>query len=434
MSWRLLGVLALALFAACALAASPAHAAPQSKGTQQEQTSKQKQGKKQKQGAKKQNPQHPKPETPAEKLGIEAKAWGVIDARDGELLLSQTASRRLPIASTTKLMTAYVAIKEMPLDKIVRAAPYDAEYGESLLEMQTGERISVRDLIYGLILRSGNDAAHTLAVAAAGSDKRFVAEMNRYAAALGLSDTHYANPIGLDAKGNYSSARDLLALSRKLLRVPAFAKISDTRSVVLESVRPPRRIETINELLLIEPWATGVKTGHTWDAGYVLVGSGRKKGIDLISVAIAAPTDETRYSDNLALLEYGFSQYRRKQPIRVGEQLATASIRYSGGELPLRAARGVEVGVRKGQKIDLKAVAPQQVEGPIRRGAVLGKATVFVDGMAAGTVPLVASRAVSEASAFDRVRDFVGNNPIPIAIGGFVILMGAVALFRRLSR
>ena len=107
----------------------------------------------------------PKPETPAEKLGIEAKAWGLIDARTGEVLISQAGNERLPIASTTKLMTAYVAMKEMPLDKVVRAAPYDAEYGESLLEMRTGQEISVRDLIYGLILRSGNDAAHTLAIA-----------------------------------------------------------------------------------------------------------------------------------------------------------------------------------------------------------------------------------------------------------------------------
>ena len=102
----------------------------------------------------------------------------------------------LPIASTTKLMTAYVAIEEMPLDKIVRAQPYRAEYGESLMGLRAGERISVRDLIYGLILRSGNDAAHTLAIAAAGSEQRFVAKMNRYAAALGLSHTHYANPMG----------------------------------------------------------------------------------------------------------------------------------------------------------------------------------------------------------------------------------------------
>lgn len=350
------------------------------------------------------------------------------------MLISQAANERLPIASTTKLMTAYVAMKEMPLGRVVRAAPYDAEYGESLLGLRAGEPISVRDLLYGLILLSGNDAAHTLAVRAAGSTERFVAQMNRRAAALGLSDTHYANPIGLDQKGNYSSARDLLTLTQRLLRMPAFARISDTRTVLLRSVRPPRRIETINELLLMEPWVTGVKTGHTWGAGYVLVGSGRKKGVELISVAIAAPTDETRYSDNMALLEYGFSQYQRRRPIRKGQDLADPSIRYSGGQLPLRASRTLAVGVRRGQELTVKVRAPSEVEGPIGRGAALGRATVFVDGLRAGTVRLRAGRSIPEASAFDRARDFVGNNWMAIALAAFVILMVGALLYRRLSR
>ncbi|HZO04793.1 MAG TPA: D-alanyl-D-alanine carboxypeptidase family protein [Solirubrobacterales bacterium] len=427
-------VLLLALLA-CALLAAPAGAAekqPDSQGSQSGNTQG-KQAEKKQQPKKKKKPK-PKPKTPAEKLGIYAKSWAVIDARTGEVLLSQAAKKRLPIASTTKLMTAYVAMKEMPLDKVVRAAPYDAEFGESLLEMEAGEKISVRDLIYGLILKSGNDAAHTLAVRVAGSTKRFVAQMNRYAAALGLADTHYANPIGLDAKGNYSSARDLLTLTQRLLRMPEFAKISNTESVVLKSTNPPRRIDTINELLLMEPWVTGVKTGHTWGAGYVLVGAGERKGVELISVAIAAPTDETRYSDNLALLEYGFSQYQKKKPVKRGEQFAEAEIRYTGGSLPLRAEHGIKVGIRKGQDLTFKVVAPEEVEGPIRRGAKLGRVKVYVDGMKAGAVPLVAARAISEASDFDRARDFVENNWIPIAVALFVILVGGALLVRRLSR
>lgn len=426
-------VLLLGLLA-CALLAAPAGAAEKQPEKNQGAQSGKSQGK---QSGKKQQPkkkEKPKPKTPAEKLGIYAKSWAVIDARTGEVLLSQAAKKRLPIASTTKLMTAYVAMKEMPLDKVVRAAPYDAEYGESLLEMEAGEKISVRDLIYGLILKSGNDAAHTLAVRVAGSTKRFVAQMNRYAAALGLADTHYANPIGLDAKGNYSSARDLLTLTQRLLRMPEFAKISNTESVVLKSVSPPRRIDTINELLLMEPWVTGVKTGHTWGAGYVLVGAGEKKGVELISVAIAAPTDETRYSDNLALLEYGFSQYQKKKPVKRGEEFAEAEIRYSGGRLPLRAEHGIKVGIRKGQDLTFKVIAPEEVEGPIRRGAKLGRVKVYVDGMKAGAVPLVAARAIPEASDFDRARDFVENTWIPIAVALFVILVGGVALVRRLSR
>ena len=365
---------------------------------------------------------------------LAAKAWALIDARSGETIVSHGAARHLLIASTTKLMTAWVAMQELPLGKIVRAAPYDAEIEESVMGLRDGQRISVRDLLYGLIMLSGNDAAHALAVAAAGSEARFVRQMNRRAAALGLSDTHYANPIGLDAPGNYSSAADLTTLARHLLDDPAFARIADSRSAVLRSVRPRRRIENLNKLLYMAPWATGVKTGHTWAAGYVLVGSGERKGVELISAVIGAPTDEARFDGSLALLEYGFGQYRQRRPIRAGDDLANPAIRYSGGQLPLRATRSVTVGLRRGQSLDVRVRAPEEVEGPIRRGARLGAATVLVDGRRAATVPLRAGRAIPEASAFDRVRSFLADNLVPIAVLAFVILIGGVLLYRRMSR
>lgn len=363
---------------------------------------------------------------------VEARAWTLIDARSGTVLTSHAAARQLPIASTTKLMTAWVVLHDLPLDKVVRAAPYpDPEYGESLMGLRAGERISVRDLLYGLILRSGNDAAHALAIAAAGTQARFVAQMNRDAAAMGLADTHYANPVGLDQRGNHSSARDLATLAQHLLRIPAFARIADSRSAVLHSVEPPRRIESINELLDDAPWINGVKTGHTFGALYVLVGSGRRKGVELISVAIGAPTDEDRFSDDLELLEYGFRQYKRKRPIHAGQDLADPSIRYSGGELPLRAAHTVAVGLRHGQRLSVEVKAPSEVEGPIRRGAPLGYASVLVAGRHAATVALRAGRAIPEASGFDRARGFLSDHLIPIALALFVILIGGAMLYRR---
>jgi serine-type D-Ala-D-Ala carboxypeptidase (penicillin-binding protein 5/6) len=364
---------------------------------------------------------------------IEARSWALIEAGSGDVLVSHAAKRHLPIASTTKLMTAYVVLHELPLDRVVRAAPYQAEYGESLLGLRPGQRISVRDLLYGLILRSGNDAAYDLALAAAGSEQRFVAEMNRYAAALGLADTHYANPIGLDQRGNYSSAADLATLTRHLLAIPAFAKIADSRSAVLRSVHPRRRITTINELLRMAPWVTGVKTGHTFGALYVLVGSGRRRGVNLISVAIGAPTDEDRFSDNIDLLDYGFSLYRRRVPIKAGAALADPAIRYSGGELPLRAARSVAVGLRRGQRTSIVVSAPDEVEGPIDRGAALGRASVYVDGRQVASVPLRAAHAVAEASLLEQAGSFLDDEKIPVGIALCVILVGAV-LLRRFSR
>jgi D-alanyl-D-alanine carboxypeptidase (penicillin-binding protein 5/6) len=371
----------------------------------------------------------PQPEPP-----VEGRAWGLIDARSGDVLLSHAGNQPLPIASTTKLMTAYVAMKDLPLDKIVRAQPYEPEYGESLMGLRAGQRISVRDLLYGLILRSGNDAAHTLAIDAAGSQARFVAQMNRYAAALGLSHTHYANPVGLDEKGNYSSALDLMTLTRHLLAMPAFAAIADSRSGVLRSVHPRRRIETINELLEMAPWVTGVKTGHTFGALYVLVGSGQRHGIKLISVVIGAPSDEARFDGNLELLEWGFHQYRHRQPVSRGQELADPEIRYSGGRLPLRAQRAVAVGVRRGERVEVQVQAPGEVEGPLRRGRRLGRATVAVEGRRVGSVALLAARSVPQASAFDRARAFFAANWVLIGIGAFVILVIAAILLRARAR
>jgi D-alanyl-D-alanine carboxypeptidase (penicillin-binding protein 5/6) len=379
---------------------------------------------KSKQGKKPEKPKHPTPGPP-----VEAISWGLIDGRTGEVLISHAGKERLPIASTTKLMTAYVAMKDLPLDKVVRAANYDAEYGESLMNLRSGQEISVRDLLYGLILRSGNDAAHTLALRAAGSIPEFVAQMNRYAAALGLENTHYANPIGLDQKGNYSSALDLMTLTRRLLAMPAFAKISDSREAELTSIDPPRRITTINELLEDAPWVTGVKTGHTWGAAYVLVGSGTKKGTELISVAIGAPSDEARFADNLELLEWGFRQYRHKRALHRGQTFAEASIRYSGGTLPLRAARPLELGLRQDQQVEINVEAPREVSGPIRRGTKLGRANVFVDGAPAGKVALRAGRSIPKADAVDRVRYCLTNNWLPVVAAICAILIFGMLLY-----
>ncbi len=227
---------------------------------------------------------------------------------------------------------------------------------------------------------------------------------------------------------------DLAALTRQLRQNPLFAKIVATREAVLRSLRPPRRIENSNDLLWMVPWATGVKTGHTFDAGYVLVASGRRKGVDLISVTLGVPTEEARYAANRELLEYGFSQYQRRRPVRAGRDLADPAIRYAGGELPLRAARTVTVGLRRDQRLDVRVRAPAEVEGPIRRGAALGTATVYVDGRRAAAVALRAGRSIPKASAFDRARTFLADNLALLVLAGFVILIGGVLLYRRLSR
>jgi D-alanyl-D-alanine carboxypeptidase (penicillin-binding protein 5/6) len=177
-----------------------------------------------------------------------------------------------------------------------------------------------------------------------------------------------------------------------------------------------------------------VKTGHTLGAGYVLVGAGRRKGIELISAVLGAPSETERDLDTIALLDYGFSLYRQRRPLRAGQELATPEVRYSGGELPLRAARGVAVGLRRGQDLSVRVDAPAEVEGPLARGRALGSAVVYVDGRRTAEVDLVASRSLPAASSFDKVRSFVEENLAALAVGGFVILIAGVFLRRRRHR
>jgi serine-type D-Ala-D-Ala carboxypeptidase (penicillin-binding protein 5/6) len=366
-----------------------------------------------------------------------AKSWALVDGRTGEVLTSHAGNERRLIASTTKLMTAYVAMKDLPLKKIVHAQPFEYEYGDSVMGLRPGQRISVHDLLRGLIMLSAGDAAHTLAIESAGTVKKFVGQMNRYAAALGLTNTHYENPIGLNSPTNYSSALDLATLTGELLDIPAFAKIADAREATLRSMRPVEHIHSINQLLEYAPWVTGVKTGHTWKAGYVMVGSGEKKGIKLIAVDIDAPTDETRFSDAFELLKWGFGQYHRAKAVHKGEEFATAKIKYSGGELPLVAGHSLTVRLRKGQKAEVAVDAPSKVTGPIPGGARLGIATVTVDGLRAGTVALVASRRIPAPSAFDKARGFVSEHTATLAIAACAILIAVLllgAVIRRIRR
>jgi D-alanyl-D-alanine carboxypeptidase (penicillin-binding protein 5/6) len=242
---------------------------------------------------------------------LDARAWALIDAAGGQPLAAHAARRRLPVASTTKLMTAYIALHRLALDTRIPAAPYHPLPAESVLGLARGEKLTVRDLLYALVLRSANDVAVTIADGVSGSERRFVAEMNREARRLGLRNTHYTTPVGLDERRNYSSAADLARLARLLLQDRVFARVAASRRAVLRSGRSRRRIVTRNTLLFDAPWVNGVKTGHTIDAGYVLVGSGRRHGVELVAAVLGTPSEAARDAETLRLLDYGFSLYRR---------------------------------------------------------------------------------------------------------------------------
>jgi D-alanyl-D-alanine carboxypeptidase (penicillin-binding protein 5/6) len=278
-----------------------------------------------------------------------------------------------------------------------------------------------------------------LAEAASGSVGGFVAEMNAAASALGLADTSYQNPIGFDGPDQHSSARDLVELTLELRRRERFGRVVDTPEVTVRIGGRPRRLVNHNNLVRSVDWVNGVKTGYTLDAGYVLVGSGTRKGVTLVSALLGAPSEAARDSGTLALLRYGFSLYDRRTVICVGERLAAPNVRYEQTTLPLEAEESVRATVRRDQPVETQVAAPLEVEGPVRHGDRLGAAVVRVDGEVAARVALVASRSVPAPSFLDRAdSELPGPRwaaiAVPLAAAAVIVIGIATAIGRRRYR
>jgi len=362
---------------------------------------------------------------------IEAASWALIDARTGETLGQEFQNRRLPMASTTKMMTAYLSLRNLPMDEVVTAADYQGAPAESLMGLASGQKVSVRDLLYGLILLSGNDAAVTLAVAVSGSVRKFVALMNRTAKRLGLPNTSYENPIGLDGKRQYSSAADLVKLGRILMEMPRFRPIASARTAKLHSYRPPVEIETGNEFVRDNPWAVGIKTGHTNLAGYILTSDGRRQATELIASVMGTSSEAARDAETVKLMDYGFSLYEKRVPVRTGRPVERIPVRFEDQDLAVSSPRPVRIGVREGEDLAVSIDLPKEVEGPIQRGQRLGTATVRLDGEQIGRVPLLADRAVAEPGLFERGFGALTSNPLYIFVALFAILALLLLIRRR---
>jgi serine-type D-Ala-D-Ala carboxypeptidase (penicillin-binding protein 5/6) len=339
---------------------------------------------------------------------LESRAAVLADAADGHVLYQRKARSRRPIASATKLMTALVALEELPVRRSLRAAPYRPGPLESQIRLQPGERMTVIDLMRALLLASANDAAVTLARGAAGSVPQFVARMNERARELGLSSTHYSNPIGLDQRGNYSSAADLFKLARRLLRNDTLASIVDLPSTRLDSGTRPREVTNRNDLVGKVPWIDGVKTGHTLQAGYVLVGSGTRNGVRLVSVVLGSPSASARDTDTLALLDYGFSRYRSVRALRAGADIASAGVAfYDDRNVKLTVRRDVRLSVRRGERVRTVVRAPGELEGPLDRGERVGVVRILRGGKLVEQVPLVTAEQVPHAGFLRRAIPYL---------------------------
>jgi D-alanyl-D-alanine carboxypeptidase (penicillin-binding protein 5/6) len=336
-------------------------------------------------------------------------------------------------------MTAYLALHSLrPKQRLTtpESATIPGVPGEALLGLQPGERDTVHDLLYGMLLPSGGDAALTLADGVAGSVDAFVARMNAAAQRLGLDHTHYATPVGLDTPGNYSTAADLAKLAAVLLRERAFRRIVDSRRATLRGGAEVRRVVNRNDLVGRVPWVNGVKTGYTLDARYVLVASGRRHGVQLVAATLGAPSEAARDLDSLELLRYGFSLYRPRSVAAAGEPLARPRVRYREARLPLLAAHGVRLWARPGEPVEVRAHAPASVAGPVRRGRKVGTATIITGDDARATVALRSARSVPPPSVPGGLEEFVPGSPSRVAVGavglaGLALGLGLAALLVR---
>jgi D-alanyl-D-alanine carboxypeptidase (penicillin-binding protein 5/6) len=357
----------------------------------------------------------------------DARAAIVIDGRDGEVMFAKRAGSRRQIASTTKLMTALLTLERTRPRQVLEASDYDAAPIESQIGLRPGERMRVSDLFEALMLESANDAAVTLAEGISGSSEEFVAEMNRRAAELGLADTSYANPIGLDDPANYSTARDLATLAFVLMQRPRFARVTDLPAAELETGSRPRVVDNRNTLIAAYPFVDGVKTGHTSLAGYVLVGSARgRNGGNVISVVLGEPSEAGRDADTLKLLRWGLGQFHRVRVLDRRHPLARADIEYFDDErAALVPQRGVVLTLRDGQKVNRVVRAPDQVEGPLQAGDPVGSATVTVDGERVRRVALVTAAEVPEAGTLRVLLSVLG---VPLTVLAVLAILLVVAL------
>ena len=311
----------------------------------------------------------------------------LVESDTGATVYARNAGREVAIASVTKMMTAYVTLEREPLARRLVEQPYDAGPGESIAGLVPGRHYSVRQMLEGMLLPSGNDVAYSLAIDVGGSMPHFLAEMNAAAAALHLGDTHFATPIGLDTPGNYSTARDLARLAEILLRDRAFARIVRKPVAYLPGGIVVRNRDT---LLGVYPFVVGVKEGHTSDAGWCFVGAASRHGVHLVSVVLGEQSESSEFADTVALLSYGLSLYHRVRFAIPGHVYATVPANGATQQVALVVASPAALVLRRGVHLDVTlSGVPAQLDGPVAAGTHEGEIVVSVAGREALHVPLV---------------------------------------------
>jgi D-alanyl-D-alanine carboxypeptidase len=363
--------------------------------------------------------QETKPEAPPGAPKLNAGSWTLIDADTGHYLAGKNPDERVSIASTTKIMVALVALDEdVDLDEQVTVSEKAASYAGSVysnIGLYPYDRVSVRDLLTAALVPSGTDADYALAEHLGdGSVDEFVAKMNDKAKELGLKNTHFANPAGIDAPGNYSSAADLAKITREAMKYPEFRKIVNMPEATIST--QDREIDVVTTNLLVLPNsgydygpATGAKTGTSVQAGPCVVATAQSSDESYIAVVLDAAGDLQRFEAARTALEYGFGEYEREPLVERQEPYAELELPYRRGEMvKLVAAKDVVALAGPGLEV-VRSKTTQEAPPSAKAGRKVGTVEVSVDGRSVGSSPLVVQKGYEEASLWQKVTYLAGG-------------------------
>jgi len=343
---------------------------------------------------------------------LAAKSYILIDADSGRVLVEHDADKRLPPASLTKMMTAYLVESEIakgnisPEDK-VRISVKAWKAPGSRMFIKEGDFVTISDLLKGIIIQSGNDASIAVAEHIGGSEAAFADLMTQHAQAMGMKDTQYMNATGLPMDGHYSTARDLSILANRIIKdYPEQYNIYSQQYFTYNNIRQPNR----NRLLWRDKSVDGLKTGHTDEAGYCLVASAKRGGMRLISVVMGTNSEESRARESQKLLAYGFRYFETLKPYSAGDILNEP--RVWGGQKPdvtLGIRHDMNITIPRGQakRLTAKLNVNKVIQAPVTEGQAMGVLQISLDDEILAERPLVALEPVEEGGFFKRLWDSI---------------------------
>ena len=345
---------------------------------------------------------------------LQASGYLLVDAINGEILVEHNAEEPLRPASLTKMMTAYIAEREitegrMSFDDQVPVSVKAWKTGGSRMFIREGTEVRLEDLLRGIIIQSGNDASVAVAEYIAGSEDVFADVMNQTAISLGMTNTQFKNATGLPQEGHYTTAKDLSILAARIIQdFPDTYPIYEEKNFTYNGIKQANR----NSLLFRDPTVDGLKTGHTEEAGYCLVASAERDGFRLISVVMGTASEKAREQETTKLLQYGFRYFSGKTVFAAGEPLPESARKVWFGEMEsvdLAPTEPLYVTLPLGRESAIQATldAPDTLDAPLEAGAVVGTVKIMLGERVLAESPVAVAEAVPEGGLFKRLMDFV---------------------------